>query len=158
MRIAVVHSFYSSASPSGENDVVISQVSALRRAGHDVTLIDWHTDVEELTRGYALRAGLQVATGFGPSPLKQLAEFEPDVVHVHNLFPNAGTRWLRHTDFPVVSSLHNYRQVCANGLLYRDGHGCTECVRSTLHAVQHGRKKRAFRAECGVHCTGSSYV
>ncbi|HEX6871934.1 MAG TPA: glycosyltransferase family 4 protein, partial [Micromonosporaceae bacterium] len=28
---------------------------------------------------------------------------------------------------PVVQTVHNYRQVCANGLFFRDGHICTDC-------------------------------
>jgi glycosyltransferase involved in cell wall biosynthesis len=49
------------------------------------------------------------------------------VVHVHNLFPNIGRRWVRRLERPLVTTLHNYRPLCVNGLLYRDGHVCTLC-------------------------------
>ena len=40
----MVHSYYSSRQPSGENVVVDLQIEALRRAGHTVELVGlyWH--------------------------------------------------------------------------------------------------------------------
>lgn len=127
MRIALVHSFYSSRQPSGENQVVLAQVDALRDAGHEVLLVARYTDRAILERGYSVRTAFGVATGFGPDPTTELREFSPDVVHVHNLFPNFGTRWLSRWKGPLVATLHNFRPLCANGLLYRDGHNCTLC-------------------------------
>jgi len=127
MRIALVHSFYSSQQPSGENQVVVAQVDALREAGHEVLLVARYTDPAIQERGYSVRAALGVATGFGPDPTADLRDFSPDVVHIHNLFPNFGTRWVSRWEGPLVATLHNYRPLCANGLLYRDGHNCTLC-------------------------------
>jgi glycosyltransferase involved in cell wall biosynthesis len=107
--------------------VVESEVAALARAGHDVALFAARTDDLEGDRLYPLKAGLRVATGRGASPLAALARFGPDVVHVHNLFPNFGRRWVRSVDVPLVTTLHNYRPLCVNGLLYRDGKVCTLC-------------------------------
>ena len=127
MRVAVVHSFYDSRSPSGENIVVEAQVQALSDAGHDVRLIAQHTDLRQQRPAYPLRAGWTVATGRGPTPGPSLREFRPDVVHVHNLFPNWGTDWLDGWDGRVVATLHNFRPLCAAGTLYRDGKVCTLC-------------------------------
>jgi glycosyltransferase involved in cell wall biosynthesis len=127
VRIALVHSFYSSRQPSGENQVVLAQVDALRDAGHEVLLVARYTDRAIQERGYSVRTAFGVATGFGPDPTTELREFSPDVVHVHNLFPNFGTRWLSRWKGPLVATLHNFRPLCANGLLYRDGHNCTLC-------------------------------
>ena len=139
MRIAVVHSFYSSAQPSGENKVVVDQVSALREAGHEVLLLGRHTDDEEASALYPARAAAWVATGHGPDPTSRLMAFRPDVVHIHNLFPNIGRAWLARWPGPVVASVHNYRSVCSNGLLFRDGAICLECPqRGGGHAMVHG--------------------
>jgi glycosyltransferase involved in cell wall biosynthesis len=139
MRIALVHSFYASAQPSGENQVVCAQVDALRGAGHDVLLVARYTDRVILERGYRIRTGLGVATGLGPDPTADLRAFSPDVVHVHNLFPNFGTRWLSRWEGPLVATMHNLRSLCANGLLYRDGHVCTLCPDGDrLASVRHG--------------------
>jgi glycosyltransferase involved in cell wall biosynthesis len=138
MRIALVHSFYRSTVPSGENVAVLAQAQALTRAGHDVLVIARHTDDGLASKSYALRSAFTVATGRGPDPLADLRSFDPDVVHVHNLFPNFGTRWLTAWPGPLVATLHNYRPLCANGLLFRDGCRCTDCISGgPLNALRH---------------------
>lgn len=127
LRIALVHSFYSSRLPSGENVVVESQAQALRDAGHEVLVLGRHTDELEVLPGYGARAATRVMTGRGGDPTRHLEAFAPDVVHVQNLFPNIGTQWLSQWHGPVVATVHNFRSVCANGLLFRDGHVCTQC-------------------------------
>lgn len=128
MRIAVVHSFYSSAVPSGENVIVSDQIDLLRRAGHTVEVIARHTDEESAKRFYGVRAAITVATGRGSSPASALRAFAPDVVHLHNTFPNFGTSWLDEFSSRLVVTLHNYRTVCSNGLLFRDGAECRLCL------------------------------
>ncbi len=139
LRIAVVHSFYSSRQPSGENVVVDLQVEALKRAGHEVLLVDRSTDELEQHATYPIRAGLRAATGRGDSPLAEIEAHRPDVVHVHNLFPNLGRRWVQDLDAPLVTTLHNYRPICPAGTLQRDGVTCTLCPDSgsARHAVIH---------------------
>lgn len=139
VRIAVVHSFYRSDSPSGENQVVAQQVELLREAGHDVLLVARSSD--ELGTGLVDRVRLagDVAFGSGADPSPVLAAFAPDVVHVHNLFPNFATRWLPRWRGPLVATLHNFRSVCANGVLIRSGRVCTQCPDGDRWAgVRHG--------------------
>lgn len=138
IRIAIVHSYYSSDTPSGENVVVSAQADALSNAGFEVRLIAAHTDELATARTYPLRAAINVATGAGISPLDQLHEFEPDVVHVHNLFPNFSTRWLEEWHGPIVATLHNFRPICSAGTLFRDSHPCTLCPqKGSYNAVIH---------------------
>lgn len=127
MKIAIVHSFYSSKSPSGENRVVQLQVSALQRAGHEVALLSVRTDELGGSVLYSFASAMRVATGRGRSPIELIKAFAPDVVHVHNLFPNYGTAWLRDVSAPVVATLHNFRPLCAAGILARNGQDCVEC-------------------------------
>jgi glycosyltransferase involved in cell wall biosynthesis len=127
MRVAVVHSFYSSRQPSGENTQVESEVEALRGAGLKVALLSALTDELDDQALYGVRCAVRVATGRGCSPLDQIASFRPDLVHVHNLFPNLGRRWVRHLDVPLVATVHNFRFTCAGGTLVRDGKSCTAC-------------------------------
>ena len=137
MRIAVVHSFYSTSQPSGENHVVQDQVLALREAGHEVLLV--RQDTDELQGGlFGVKTGVNVALGNGFDPTPLLQGFEPEIVHVHNLFPNFSVRWLSDWLGPIVISLHNYRLFCSNGLLYRAGSICNQCPeRGNKHAVLH---------------------
>lgn len=137
MKIALVHSYYSSRQSSGENVVVDAQAAALRGHGHDVRVVAQRTDELEGTPAYKFRSAIRVATGNGPSPVEYLHEFGPDIVHVHNLFPNWGTSWLDEWKGPLVATVHNFRPVCAAGTLYRDGAGCTLCPDSSvIHAVR----------------------
>ncbi|HSU74260.1 MAG TPA: glycosyltransferase family 4 protein, partial [Terrabacter sp.] len=140
MRVALVHSFYSSRQPSGENQVVEQQLAALGRAGVETLLVDQRTDDRERSRLYPVGAALTVATGTGPTPLAALREFAPDVVHVHNLFPNFGRGWVRRWDGPLVAHAHNFRALCPGGSLSRDGRICTECLDrgGTRPAMRHG--------------------
>lgn len=136
MKIAVVHSFYASSSPSGENLAVTIQAKALRRFGHEVKVIGRHTDQLSRRPGYRMRSGLTVLTGQGPSPRQEIDEFQPDLVHVHNLFPNWSTAWLKTLALPVVTTIHNFRPVCAAGTLLRDGSFCELCpTKGSHHAV-----------------------
>ncbi len=144
MRIAVVHSFYASDQPSGENAAVHAEVEALGRAGHDVHLVSASTDDLRRRPWYPVEAAVTVATGVGRSPLRHLERLAPDVVHVHNLFPNFGHTWLRRLEVPFVHTLHNYRALCAAGTLYRPstpggaGEACTLCVGGrTLPALRY---------------------
>jgi glycosyltransferase involved in cell wall biosynthesis len=140
LRVALVHSFYSSHQPSGENLQVQAEAEALGRAGVDVTLLAYRTDELEGDPLYRMRCAGRVATGWGASPRRALTALRPDVVHVHNLFPNLGRRWLSRLNVPVVLTLHNYRFVCANGVLFRDGRQCTDCP--------DGDRRAALRHRC----------
>jgi glycosyltransferase involved in cell wall biosynthesis len=106
---------------------VRAELRALRDRGHDATLLGVQTDEVSDGRLYPLRAAFRVATGRGHNPLEQLHDLAPDIVHVHNVFPNFGRRWVEELDVPLVHTLHNYRPLCANGMLFREGAVCTLC-------------------------------
>ncbi|GAA4840228.1 glycosyltransferase [Actinomycetospora corticicola] len=137
MRVALVHSFHHSDVPSGENVVVNAQEEALLAAGHEVLVVAQDNDVRSRRRTYPLEAAATVVTGFGPDPTEMLRRIAPDVVHVHNLFPNFGTRWLPRWEGPLVATLHNFRPICPAGTLLRDGHRCTDCTTDPRAAVRH---------------------
>ena len=62
---------------------------------------------------------------------QRILEFQPHVVHVHNTFPKLSPSvfWAsRRAGVPAVQTLHNFRYVCANALLLRDGRRCEQCV------------------------------
>jgi glycosyltransferase involved in cell wall biosynthesis len=146
LRVSIVHSFYASDVPSGENAAVINLAEALERQGAHVQLISQHTDQRRQRPTYRLEAAATVATGHGPSPLEEIQQFEPDIVHVHNLFPNYGRHWCHGLPYPLVATLHNFRPLCAAGTLYREGKVCRDCVDgSSINAVRHG----CYRSKVG---------
>src|SRR5690606_21612300 len=139
VKVAIVHSFYRSGQPSGENLAVTAQIEALSQAEVEVALVGRWSDREVRHPWDPVRVAMITATGRGGDPTAELRRLRPDLVHVHNLFPSMGTRWLGQWQGPIVATVHNYRPLCANGLLLRDGHFCTDCVsHGTLNAVRHG--------------------
>lgn len=116
----------------------MQHAEALSRAGYEVEIFAQHTDERELGKLNLLEAAATVATGYGRSP--NLGNFAPDIIHVHNLFPNYGKAWISSATAPVISTLHNYRPLCSAGILFRGGRVCTDCLdsKSSLPAVLHG--------------------
>ena len=118
----------------GEETVVALEKRLLRDRGHVVE--DFQVSNARLKGAHTFRQILAV-----PSFLwsrcsyamlrRRIAEFAPDVVHVHNTFPELSPSvfWAaRRAGVPVVQTLHNFRHVCANALLLRDGVRCENCV------------------------------
>ncbi len=149
--VAVVHARY--RQPGGEDHAVTAHIALLEAHGHRVAL---HLGSnEELAGAGALQqAAATIWNGAARDSLAALLRRErPVVVHVHNTFPAfspAIYRAARGAGIPVVQTLHNYRLVCPNGLLFRDGMRCTECVTRTVKwpAVAHAcyRDSRAASA------------
>jgi glycosyltransferase involved in cell wall biosynthesis len=145
MKILIVHNRYRPTAPSGEDAVVDQESSALSARGHDVVLLQRHS--EEIASWSPLRrATLPVRLLWSEqsrrSITESLAHFAPDVVHIHNIFPLVTPSILyacRDASIPVVATLHNYKLGCAAGTLFRDGHVCHDCLGgSSRPALTHG--------------------
>lgn len=145
MHVLVVHNRYSSAQPSGENNVVDQEVELLRTAGHRVEVFERRSD-DIAARSLPGKAALPLLVPWNPAVRTELAARlragRPDIVHVHNVFPLLSPAVLAacaDAGVPAVATLHNYTQVCPPGTLRRDGRPCAECVGGTpLPAVRHG--------------------
>lgn len=137
MRILLVHSFYKPGVPSGENNVVVDQAQLLRNHGHDVEV--WGpVSPSSMGMTHKIRTGVSVLAGRGRDPQSFIREFQPDLIHVHNLFPSISLRWLSAVAQPIAMSIHNYRSVCANGVLIRDSRPCMDCLHgSSMNAIRH---------------------
>ena len=77
-----------------------------------------------------------------------IREHHPDVIHCHNTFPliSPSVYWAAaRQGVPVVQTLHNYRLVCINPYLYRNGRICEDCLgRSPLRGVIHRCYRGSF--------------
>jgi glycosyltransferase involved in cell wall biosynthesis len=140
LRVLLVHNRYQQY--GGEDTVVAAEAQALRDAGHDV---DEFLVNNDNIKGLGAKLAAAALTTYNPRSRAALRDRlrarRPDIVHVHNLFPQ-----LTPSIFdaciaeavPSVMTLHNYRLGCANALLFRDGHPCEDCLHgSTLNAVRH---------------------
>jgi glycosyltransferase involved in cell wall biosynthesis len=133
MRVVIAHNRYSSAQPSGENVVVDAEIAQLRAAG--VEVIPFLRSSDEIgSLPAAQKALLPVAPIWSPGAQRALVrvirEQRPDLLHLHNPYPLISP-WIVRTahahGLPVIQTVHNYRQVCAPGLYFRDGHICHDC-------------------------------
>ena len=146
MRILLVHNRYRSASPSGEDRVVDQEHAALVEAGHTVQRFERFSD--DIAGFSPVRKALVPANVIwnpdtGRAIDVALDEFEPDVVHAHNLFPLISPAILtacQRKGIPSVVTFHNYRPICPSGTLFRDGRPCRLCVdqRVPVSGIRHG--------------------
>jgi glycosyltransferase involved in cell wall biosynthesis len=140
MRILVVHNQYQQR--GGEDSVVESEVALLRAHGHevDVFLRD-NADIARLSTA-AVAAGTVWARDSAARLGGILDAFRPDLVHMHNTFPliSPAAYWVAHRrGVPVVQTLHNFRLLCPQAMLLREGKVCEACVgRLPWRAVAHG--------------------
>jgi len=146
MRVLLVHSFYGSENPSGENVAYLAERELLERRGIEVVRFERSSD-QIRSRGMRglIAGGLSTPYNFkSASRIRALAlETRPDFVHVHNTFPliSPSVFWsVRDLPCGVVLTLHNYRLYCAAGMPMRDGHVCTQCLdrRSVVPSLRYG--------------------
>ena len=166
MRVAMLHNRYRTGQPSGENTVVAQTVDLLRNSGHEIDFYARNSDdIAELGRNDRALLPFRSVWSFSAERdlTKLLQAQRPDVVHVHNTFPLFSASVLRaahRLDLPIVATLHNFRLLCANAVLQRDGGPCDSCIgRLPLAAVRHGcyRESRVqtlpLAVSIGVHNT-----
>jgi len=146
MRILLVHNFYGSSAPSGENRVVLEERDLLRSAGCEVLEHFTHSDTVR-DRGLFPMLGAALLTPWNSAARNRLRrrilEVAPDVMHVHNVFPLLSPSIFgaaRGTRTAVVNTLHNYRTVCPAAVPLRDGAVCTTCIdnQSVAPALRYG--------------------
>lgn len=123
----MVHNTYQQR--GGEDSVVESEVRLLEERGHEVAvyLRDNH-DVGSLS-GLQLAAQTIWSVRTKGDIRRLVRDFKPDVVHVHNTFPliSPSLYWeAAAARIPVIQTLHNFRLLCPQGLLLRDGRICRD--------------------------------
>ena len=144
MRILVAHNAY--LYRGGEDTVVESEIALLRRHGHEVMLYRRdNTELDALPRWQAAmdsvwskRTVMEVG--------RLLASFRPHLIHAHNTFPLISPSLYGVADelgIPVVQTLHNFRLLCPQAMLMRNGRYCDDCVgrwpwRAVLHRCYRG--------------------
>lgn len=145
LRVLVVHNHYRSEVPSGENGIVREEANLLRAAGVDVEELYAYSD-EITSRKPLTVASAAIGPVFSPSGRRafsnRAASFRPHVVHLHNVFPLISpdvVRWASNFGAGTVQTVHNYRHTCVNGMHFRGGAPCDDCVGRVFPtpAVQH---------------------
>lgn len=141
MRILILHNRYQVS--GGEDVAVAAEHQLLLARGHEVTLIEADNDA---ILGPLAKVRTALATPYSPARRRWIARevrrTGAQIVHAHNIFPRFSPSVLdgaADAGAGVVQTLHNYRTICANGLLLRDGIICEACVgHMGWPAIRHG--------------------
>lgn len=154
VRVLHVHTRYRQR--GGEDTVVELERSLLERSGFEVEKLDFFNPSSTLATAAAL-ARSPSNTPASKEVVDKARDFEADVVHIHNTWfalSPAVIRDLHRHGFPVVMTFHNYRLVCANAMLFRDGRPCEDCVGgSPLPGVIHRCYRGSFFSSAMVAVT-----
>lgn len=130
MKIMKLHNDY--LETGGEFFSVRIEAAALNAAGIECDLISTSNEDFRGIRGgvRAARAALQRKEAYRFTA-EAIRRVNPDVIHVHNLFPRLGAGALaaiKDSGIPWVRTLHNYRLRCLAGTCFRDGKDCRSCL------------------------------
>jgi glycosyltransferase involved in cell wall biosynthesis len=133
MKFLLVHNFYGSSAPSGENVSFESEKVLLQKNGHEVELFTRHSN-EIRNKGFLGEVQGAFATPWNPrmssAIQKKIADFRPDVMHAHNTFPLISPAIFHAIGKKAarVLTLHNYRLFCPAAIPLRNGMICTLCI------------------------------
>ena len=141
MKILLCHSYYTQR--GGEDRSFEEERELLLANGHQVS--EYVRRNEELVGAGGVKAAL--TTLWNRQAARDVAQLirahRPDVLHATNTFPliSPSVCDVAHrAGVAVVQALRNYRLLCANSYLMRDGRPCEECVGRAIPwpAVRHG--------------------
>jgi len=130
----LVHEYYRSSSPSGEDRVFEREKELLQQNGVEVESLIFKNDF--------------IGTKYGPSVFKTalytpwspigkrmvkeaVHKFSPDLLHFHNTFPvlsQAAIYQAKKMGCATVQTLHNFRTVCAQAMLMKGDGICEKCI------------------------------
>lgn len=138
MKILLAHNFYRSSAPSGEDTVYRNERSLLNESGFEVVTFErYNDDIDEST--LAKRVRLALAAAWSERTHREITAIirreRPDVAHFHNTFPQispSAYAACREQGVPVVQTLHNFRFICPQAMLLRDGQPCERCLGGNL--------------------------
>jgi glycosyltransferase involved in cell wall biosynthesis len=127
--VVLVHNAYQQ--PGGECSVFEAEAALLESRGHRVVRFTAHNDAVETMSRVQVAAGTIWSRPQRARLAEVLERVRADVVHCHNTFPlisPAVYYAARAAGVPVVQTLHNYRLLCPEAKLFRDGRPCESCV------------------------------
>jgi len=158
VNILVAHNYYKLA--GGEDQCVAAELAMLRANGHRVTQYCLSNDAIDGMGRLALASRTIWSRPAFLEMRRLIRVHRPQLVHFHNTFPlisPAAYYAARAEGVPVVQTLHNFRLVCVNALLFRDGKPCEDCLGKAVawRGVAHScyRNSRSASAAVAVMIT-----
>jgi len=129
LRIIVAHNTYQQK--GGEDAVVKDELQLLKNDGHSVlTYLRDNSEIPSIGK-LALASDTLWSNRTRRDALDLIDQFLPDVIHVHNTFPliSPSLYWAAAARrVPVIQTLHNFRLLCPQAMLLREGKVCEDCV------------------------------
>ena len=160
VKVLAVHNRYQQR--GGEDVVFEEETDLLEANGHEVIrYVEDNSRVDSMNR-----MALATKTIFNASTYRKLRALlrreRPGVVHFHNTLPlvsPSGYYAAAAENVPVVQTLHNYRLLCPNGLFFRDGSPCEDCLGKTFPwpGVAHGCYRESRAATSLVAAANSAH-
>lgn len=134
MRILLLHNKYKIK--GGEDSVLENERKLLENNGHYVSC---YSEDNAKVRGKLQELVIALFSFFNPISFfklkKKISTFKPDIIHVHNFFPiiSPSVFWAaKKMKTPIVMTLHNFRLICPNALLFRNYKSCEICICSNF--------------------------
>jgi glycosyltransferase involved in cell wall biosynthesis len=147
LRLMQVHAHYQQS--GGEDQVLAAEYKLLSQHHYVSQFIRHNRDLKSMSR---LK---QVESTVWNSKMHRdfiaaLHQEKPDLIHVHNTFPVISPSIYyaaASMQIPVVQTLHNYRLLCVNAILYRNENICEDCIgRIPWQGVLHRCYRNSFPA------------
>ncbi|MGD0749794.1 MAG: glycosyltransferase family 4 protein [Anaerolineales bacterium] len=129
-RVLMVHNYYQH--PGGEDTVFSAEKELLSGRGHEVMVLsDTNLRLNQISNFRVAKNA--VWSNETINKIERLIDNNhPDIAHVHNtwmmLSPSIYYAFQK-ANIPVVQTLHNYRLLCPNALLFRKNKVCEDCMR-----------------------------
>jgi glycosyltransferase involved in cell wall biosynthesis len=155
-RILVCHNHYQQR--GGEDSVFASEVALLRSRGHEVLTFERDNDGLELIGKFRLAKETIWSSSSADALKGIIGSFRPDIMHVHNTVARLSPSiyWVANKyKIPVIQTLHNFRLLCPQGMLLRDGAICEDCVG---HIPWRGVAYGCYRSSKSQTAALASYV
>jgi len=161
MDILVAHNFYQQ--PGGEDQSTATEVALLRAHGHNVIQYYLHNDAIRAMRPLdAASRAIWSRSSF--YELQQLIRsHRPQVAHFQNTFPlisPSAYYAARAEGIPVIQTLRNFRLICGNALLFRNGKVCEKCIRKPIPwpGIVHKRYRGSLAASGTVAAGNALWI
>jgi glycosyltransferase involved in cell wall biosynthesis len=129
MRILRVHNFYQQ--PGGEDRAFAAEVNLLRQHSHQVFVYTTHNQTIAQMARFKLAAWTFWNSHTYHRVRTIIREHQIQIVHCDNIFPLVSPAVYyaaKAEGAAVVQTLHNYRLLCLNAYLFRDGQLCEDCL------------------------------
>ena len=148
MRILSIHNYYQFR--GGEDESTELEQKLMREMGHGVEIYTENNDKIVGMNPLQTAAATVWSSSAYQKTKQHLSTHQCDLMHVQNFFPliSPSVYYAAKSEgVPVVQTLRNYRLLCPNGLFFRQGQVCEDCLGSAvpIPGVVHGcyRENRA---------------